>query len=148
MLRHSWRLENGPDERLPSSSIPYQPGLMPRMSDLSSLMQYGMVIAALPCAAASFKPGPGPISRPALFVVAGSSRGHPTRGHGVLISPAPNAALTWIVILPADGTALPNGGNGDFGTSPIYGQISDKPLLAFIELHGVPNANHNSGSRS
>jgi hypothetical protein len=49
--------------------------------------------------------------------------------------------------LPADGTALPNGGTGDFGTSPICGQLLDKPLLAFIKLHGVPNANHNSGSK-
>jgi hypothetical protein len=28
-----------------------------------------------------------------------------------------------IVILPADGTALPKGRIGDFGTSPIYGQL-------------------------
>jgi hypothetical protein len=30
--------------------------------------------------------------------------------------------------------ALPPGKKGDFGTSPIYGQLSDKPLLAFV-LH-------------
>jgi hypothetical protein len=54
----------------------------------------------------------------------------------------------WMAATAACDTALPNAGNGDFGTSPIYGQLSDKPLLAFIELHGVPNANHNSGSRS
>jgi hypothetical protein len=34
--------------------------------------------------------------------------------------------------LPADGNALPNGENGDFGTSPIYGQLSDKPRLAWV----------------
>ena len=41
----------------------------------------------------------------------------------------PERNSIWIVILPADGTALPNGGNGDFGTSPIYGQLSDKHCL-------------------
>jgi hypothetical protein len=34
-----------------------------------------------------------------------------------------------IVILPADGTALPKGRIGDFGTSPIYGQLWDKHWL-------------------
>jgi hypothetical protein len=49
--------------------------------------------------------------------------------------------------LPADGTALPNGRNGDFGTSPIYRQLSNKPLFALTNLHGVPNANRNGWSR-
>jgi hypothetical protein len=35
---HSWRLTKGPEKMLPSRSIAYQPGLMPRMSDLASLM--------------------------------------------------------------------------------------------------------------
>jgi hypothetical protein len=52
-----------------------------------------------------------------------------------------------IVILPADGTALPKGRNGDFGTSPIYRQLSNKPLFALIHLDGVLNVNHNGGSR-
>jgi hypothetical protein len=34
------------------------------------------------------------------------------------------------VIVPADGTSAASRGNGDFGTSPIFGQLSDKPLLA------------------
>lgn len=44
--------------------------------------------------------------------------------------------FTWIVLVPADGTcaATCNEKNGDFGTSPIYGQLSDKPLLAFVLL--------------
>jgi hypothetical protein len=58
----------------------------------------------------------------------------------------PERNSIWIVILPADGTALPNGGNGDFGTSPIYGQLSNKRLLAFLSYMGGPNVNHNSGS--
>jgi hypothetical protein len=35
---HSCRLAKGPEEMLPSPSIAYQPGFMPRMSDLCSLM--------------------------------------------------------------------------------------------------------------
>jgi hypothetical protein len=35
---HSWRLAKGPEKMLPSPSIAYQPALMPRMSDLASLM--------------------------------------------------------------------------------------------------------------
>src|SRR4030081_1565313 len=53
--RCSW-LENGPDERLPSPSIAYQSALMPRISDLSSLMKWGMAIVVLPCAGSSVKP--------------------------------------------------------------------------------------------
>jgi len=47
LMRHWSRLENGPDERWPSSSTAYQPGLMPRNSDLSSLMKCGVAIAVL-----------------------------------------------------------------------------------------------------
>jgi hypothetical protein len=36
--RQSSRLENGPETRLPSFSIKYQPSLIPRMSDWCSLM--------------------------------------------------------------------------------------------------------------
>jgi len=41
----------------------------------------------------------------------------------------------WSVIVPADGTCAATWRRrkkGDFGTSPIYGQLSDKPLLAFV----------------
>jgi hypothetical protein len=31
----------------------------------------------------------------------------------------------WSVIVPADGTSAATEGNGDFGTSPIFGQLSD-----------------------
>jgi hypothetical protein len=34
--------------------------------------------------------------------------------------------------VPADGTSAASGGTEDFGTSPIFGQLSDKPLLACI----------------
>jgi hypothetical protein len=48
LMRHCSWVENGPDERLPSLSIAYQPALMPRISDLSSLMKWGMAIVVLP----------------------------------------------------------------------------------------------------
>jgi hypothetical protein len=38
-MRQRSRVENGPDEKLPSSSIAYQPDAMPRISDFSSLMK-------------------------------------------------------------------------------------------------------------
>ena len=58
---------------------------------------------------------------PILFAVEGRTprADVPTR---MLITLAPNVALSWIVIVPADGTSLPREGNGDFGTSPFYGQ--------------------------
>ncbi len=40
--------------------------------------------------------------------------------------------------MPADGTRAANKRTGDFGTSPIFVQLSDKPLLASIQLSGVP----------
>jgi hypothetical protein len=46
------------------------------------------------------------------------------------------------VIVPTDGTSAATGGNGDFGTSPIFGQLSDKPLLARSKHVGVPDLRH------
>ena len=43
---------------------------------------------------------------------------------------------------------LPIGGSGDFGTSPFYGQLSDKPLLVLCTLLGVPDVKDNSGSQN
>jgi hypothetical protein len=51
-----------------------------------------------------------------------------------------------IIILPADGH-LRCQMSGTETSSPIYRQLSDKPLSALINLHGVPNTNHNGGSR-
>jgi hypothetical protein len=36
----------------------------------------------------------------------------------------------WSIFAPADGIRVAAVWNGDFGTSPIFGQLSDKPLLA------------------
>jgi hypothetical protein len=47
------------------------------------------------------------------------------------------------VIVPADGTSAASRGNGDFGTSPIFGQLSDKLLLACTDYVGVPDPKHN-----
>jgi hypothetical protein len=48
--------------------------------------------------------------------------------------------------VPADGTRAATIGNGDFGTSPIFEQLSDKPLLVCTLLAGVSGAKHNGGS--
>jgi hypothetical protein len=48
----------------------------------------------------------------------------------VLTAPAPNATPTWSYLemcVPADGTWAVTWKNGDFGRSPIYGQLLDKP---------------------
>jgi hypothetical protein len=37
-----------------------------------------------------------------------------------------------LLFVPADGTSAATEGNGDFGTSPIFGQLSDKPQLACV----------------
>jgi hypothetical protein len=47
---HSWRLAKGPEQMLPSPSIAYQPALMPRMSDLCSLMYWGAITVRCSCA--------------------------------------------------------------------------------------------------
>jgi hypothetical protein len=47
LSKHSASLEKGPEERFPTSSIAYQPGLMQRTSDITSLMYWGVSIMAL-----------------------------------------------------------------------------------------------------
>jgi hypothetical protein len=49
---------------------------------------------------------------------------------------APERTSILNVIVPADGTRAATVGNGDFGTSPIFGQLSDKLLLARIQQLG------------
>jgi len=46
--------------------------------------------------------------------------------------------------VPADGTSAAAEGNGDFGRSPIFGQLSDKLLLVLCIHVGVPNLRHKS----
>jgi hypothetical protein len=45
-------------------------------------------------------------------------------------SPGRRHNSSWSVIAPTDGTRAANVGTGDYGTSPIFVQLSDKPLLA------------------
>jgi hypothetical protein len=48
-------------------------------------------------------------------------------------APAREPNPIWSVsFVPTDGTRAANMGDRDFGTSPIFGQLSDKPLLASI----------------
>jgi hypothetical protein len=58
-------------------------------------------------------------------------------------APACERNSIWSVIVPADGTRAATAANGDFGTSPIFGQLSDKPLLACIQSHGVSAPKNN-----
>ena len=48
--------------------------------------------------------------------------------------------------MPADGTTAATVGNGDFGTSPVFGQLLGKPLLAYNCLCRASDAKHNSRS--
>ena len=50
----------------------------------------------------------------------------------VLNAAEPNATLFGVLLCLPKAPALPRGENGDFGMSPIYGQLSDKRLLAFV----------------
>ena len=50
--------------------------------------------------------------------------------------------------LPADGNRAAYVGNRDFGTSPIFVQLSDTPLLARVYYVGCRNLKHNGRSRN
>ena len=50
--------------------------------------------------------------------------------------------------VPADGTSAASGGTEDFGTSPVFGQLSDKPLLARTSTCGVWDSKSNGGPRN
>jgi hypothetical protein len=58
-------------------------------------------------------------------------------GGGCLWHTYPNATLFGVLLCLPTAPWLPLWRNGDFGTSPIFGQLSDKPLLASIWLRGV-----------
>jgi len=89
---------------LPSPSIAYQPALMPRMSDLCSLMYWGAITVSCSCAQQ-------------IVRHAGLTAGEFTPG---------SIAQAQIVVagdVPADGTSAANYENGDFGGSRFYGQL-------------------------
>src|ERR1700688_922628 len=54
-----------------------------------------------------------------------------------LMATAPDAAQFEVILCLPTAPALPNGGSGDFGTSPFYGQLLDKPLLILCTSLGV-----------
>jgi hypothetical protein len=56
------------------------------------------------------------------------------RQNRVLTAPEPNGPLFAVLVRLPTAPALPPGEKGDFGTSPIYGQLSDKLLLALSIL--------------
>ena len=102
---HSWRLAKGPEKMLPSPSIAYQPDLMPRMSDLSSLMYWGAI------------------------TVRCSNAQHVTDKAGLTVggfvahaSVTKSESLLPVLCLPT-ALVLPIGENGDFGRSRFYGQL-------------------------
>ena len=69
------------------------------------------------------------------------------RMRGCLRHPHPNATLFGVLLCLPTAPGLPLQGNGDFGTSAFFGQLSDKPLLACIWSHGVRGAKRNGWSK-
>jgi hypothetical protein len=47
------------------------------------------------------------------------------------------------IAVPTDGIRAASRGTGDFGTSPIFGQLSGKPLLASTKHLGCRDVKHN-----
>jgi hypothetical protein len=45
---------------------------------------------------------------------------------------ASERSSTYVILCLPTAPALPTRDNGDFGTSPIYGQLSDKPSLTLV----------------
>ena len=59
------------------------------------------------------------------------------RRRRVLTAAERNATLLGVLMCLPTAPALPPGENGDFGMSPICGQLLHKPLLAFVYSRGV-----------
>jgi hypothetical protein len=58
----------------------------------------------------------------------------------VLTTPEPNATLFGVLLCLPTAPVLPPGEKGDFGRSPIYGQLSDKhglPLSTYMEVRDI-----------
>jgi hypothetical protein len=86
------------------------------------------------------------VVRPDICVALSMSRGHAPDA-GCLRHPHPNATLFGVLLCLPTAPRLPLQGNGDFGTSAFFGQLSDKPLLARIRSHGMRGAKHNGWSK-
>ena len=69
---------------------------------------------------------------------------HAVRRHALVNGQShPREATSQTVGMPADGAIAATAGNGDFGTSPFFGQLLDEPQLASINLHGAQSTKHN-----
>jgi hypothetical protein len=64
------------------------------------------------------------------------------------MAPTLITALIEVLLCLPTAPVLLLGGSGDFGTSPFFEQLSDKPQLARKCLRGLSDAKHNSGSRN
>ena len=64
---------------------------------------------------------------------------------GVPATPTTGRNSIRSVVVPADGTSAATVGNGDFGTSPFFGQLSGQQLPACTWSRGVPGVKHNGG---
>jgi hypothetical protein len=56
---------------------------------------------------------------------------------GTLTAPEPNATLFGVLLCLPTAPALPRAENGDFGTPPIYEQLTGKPVLANVRDNWV-----------
>jgi hypothetical protein len=64
------------------------------------------------------------------------------------MAPTLITALIEVLLCLPTAPVLLLGGSGDFGTSPFFEQLSDKPQLTRKCLSGLSDAKHNSGSRN
>jgi hypothetical protein len=58
------------------------------------------------------------------------------------------ASILSVYCVPADGISAASIGNGDFGTSPFFGQLTGKPLSTRVYVSGVPRSKHNGASNN
>ncbi len=122
-VRFATRPEMGKfQERLPSSSIAYQPCLIPRCR-----ICFHDVIRDGHCGARTCMASPSMRRRGPWAMSDARASWH-------LLA---NQTLFEVSLCRPTAPGLPIWGTGDFGTSPIFGQLSDKPLLASICLLGV-----------
>src|SRR5438105_9670213 len=73
---------------------------------------------------------PAPVSCGALSVWDAPRSARTRTGCGVLWHSHPNTTLFGVLLRLPTAPGLPLQGNGDFGTSAFFGQLSDKPVLA------------------
>jgi hypothetical protein len=90
---------------------------------------------------------PGILVSPFRCVGRAPSSADTHRMRGCFRHSYPNAALFQVLLCLPTAQRLLLQGNGDFGTSAFFGQLSDKPLLACIWSHGVRAPKRNGCSK-